>query len=82
MKNTGIYTGEIVGEAWENYKKYYLVIITKWSSEGSDAKEIANKAFYFSDHAYLHQHIKKKLWLKFIYENYQEATRFTVTYGI
>ena len=82
MRHLGLYTGEIVGEAYNHDTKYYLVIITKWSGRDRNAKEVAHKAFYFSDREYVCRHMKNELWRKFIYENYQEFTKFTITFAI
>lgn len=82
MKQNKLYTAQLAGEAWDNGKKYEMVIITKWKSTAEDSPEEGHKAYYFSSdrtcRTYLENSMKDEEWCRLIYEIHPEYQRLRI----
>lgn len=83
MKQNKLYTAQLAGKAWDNGKKYEMVIITKWKSAAEDSPEEGHKAYYFSSNrtylmTYLENCMKDEEWCRLIYETHPENQRLRI----
>ena len=76
MKNFPLYTSTIGGEVCEKRKTLLMVVITKWSDNHENAKEIGQKVFYFTPYDNIFGDLMKEDWCEKYYERYHTNSIF------